>query len=172
MPINLDAIINQMEANAAAIDALCRSVSDAQARWKPDAESWSLLEVICHLHDEEREDFRTRVNLTLHEPQTDWPPIDPQGWVKSRDYNSRNLAVMAQKWQEERAQSLDWLRHLHEPNWGISRPTPWGRTLSAGDVMASWLAHDHLHMRQLNELHYLWHRHISAPLNVEYAGEW
>ena len=40
------------------IRALIGSIGQEQAQVKPDAESWSILEVICHLYDEEREDFR------------------------------------------------------------------------------------------------------------------
>jgi len=170
--MDMSAITQRMEANTNVISSLASGVSGEQARWKPNAESWSLLEVICHLYDEEREDFRTRVDLTLHQPDTPWPPIDPQGWVTSRGYNGRNLATKLQAWLEERAKSLAWLRGLSNPDWSISRPRPRGGTIRAGDVMASWLAHDHLHIRQLNNLHYLWHKQQSAPFDVGYAGEW
>jgi hypothetical protein len=74
--MNLDVILSRMQANAQVITAFATSVGDEQARWKPDAESWSLLEVICHLYDEEREDFRMRVDLTLHLSEMSWSPID------------------------------------------------------------------------------------------------
>jgi len=170
--MKLDIIISRMKANAEIIAAFAVNIQDEQARWKPNAESWSLLEVVCHLYDEEREDFRTRVDLTLHQPDTPWPPIDPTGWVTSRGYNERDLKESAQAWLTEREKSLAWLRGLSNPDWDIARPTPWGGTLRAGDVMASWLAHDHLHIRQLNELHYLWHKQQSEPFDVGYAGEW
>ena len=44
------------------IQAVLAGVDAEQARWKPDADSWSILEVVCHLVDEEREDFRTRLD--------------------------------------------------------------------------------------------------------------
>jgi hypothetical protein len=36
---------------------MLRGVTEAQARWKPAPEEWSILEVINYLCDEEREDF-------------------------------------------------------------------------------------------------------------------
>ena len=170
--MNLDVILSRMRANAQVIAAFATDVSDVQARWRPTAASWSWLEVICHLYDEEREDFRTRVDLTLHQPNTPWPPIDPQGWVTSRAYNERDLSTVLRQWQDEREKSIAWLRSLVNPDWHISRLTPGGHTICAGDVMASWLAHDHLHIRQLNELQYLWHQRESAPFDVGYAGDW
>ena len=58
-------IIGRLRANAAVFEALCRNVADEQARWRPSADKWSMLEVMSHLADEEVEDFRTRVDLTL-----------------------------------------------------------------------------------------------------------
>jgi len=75
----LETCLTRFSANAEAMAALARNISDAQARWKPAPEEWSVLEVICHLYDEEREDFRTRTRLTLEDPEADWPPIDPVG---------------------------------------------------------------------------------------------
>jgi hypothetical protein len=56
--MDLDWLVSQMEANAQGIRALAAGCSDQQARWRPDPASWSILEVINHLLDEEREDFR------------------------------------------------------------------------------------------------------------------
>jgi hypothetical protein len=162
---------NQMAANAKAIEALLRGVSEAQASWQPDDESWSMLIVICHLYDEEREDFRRRVDYTLHRPNEDWPAIDPQGWVISREYHNRDFRETLNAWLDARSQSLEWLATLQEANWDMEKQAPWG-VMRAGDVMAAWLAHDHLHIRQINELHYLYHKTQSAPYSVEYAGDW
>ena len=71
----------------------------------------------------------------------------------------------------ERAASLEWLRGLHEPNWDATYHARWG-VLRAGDLLAAWLAHDHLHVRQLNELHYAYLAQQAAPYSVEYAGDW
>src|SRR5215213_9635492 len=113
----LNHVINRMRANAAAIAALAHDVDDAQARWKPSAEAWSLLEVVNHLYDEEREDFRARIDYVLHRPGEQPPPIDPEGWVTARAYNQRDPRESLDAFLRERAASLEWLRGLHEPNW-------------------------------------------------------
>jgi len=169
--LDLNHIINRMRANAAAIAALARDVSDAQARWKPAADAWSLLEVVNHLYDEEREDFRTRIDYILHRPGEQAPPIDPEGWVIARAYNMRDPHESLQAFLRERDASLEWLRGLHDPNWDAEYRAPWG-VLRAGDLLVAWLAHDHLHVRQLNELHYTYLSQQAAPYSVEYAGDW
>ena len=147
--MHLPDMIDRMAANAGAIQQLVVGVADDQARWKPAPDAWSILEVVNHLADEERDDFRTRVDLTLHRPEVDWPPIDPVGWVTQRDYASRDLADSLAAFLDERARSLAWLRGLDAPNWENEHRHPIFGGMKAGRLMASWAAHDLLHLRQL-----------------------
>ena len=39
-------------------------------------------------------------------------------------------------------------------------------------LLAAWLAHDCLHIRQLNEIRYAWLATMAAPYAVGYAGDW
>lgn len=162
----------QLADQAHAIQALTRSISAETARWKPDPDSWSILEVVNHLLDEEREDFRVKVDILLHRPTDPWPPIDPQGWVTSRHYNTRDLAESVAAFSAERRQSLAWLEALDSAEWNASGPAPWGGTIRAGDMLAAWVAHDLLHMRQLIELHYALTLQATHPFSVRYAGQW
>ncbi|MFN2164009.1 MAG: DinB family protein, partial [Candidatus Promineifilaceae bacterium] len=143
--------LKQLAGDMLRIRLLAQGVDDDQARWRPDADSWSILEVICHLLDEERKDFRVRLDITLHKPDETWPGIDPAGWVTEHNYNEQVLAASLQAFQEEREASLAWLKRLEAPDWEASYEAPWG-TMRAGDLLASWVAHDLLHMRQLVEL--------------------
>ena len=61
--MDLEFVIKRMWAGANSIQALTTNVDDEQARWKPSPDRWSVLEVICHLHDEERYDFRSHFSL-------------------------------------------------------------------------------------------------------------
>ncbi len=162
----------RLRQNAAAIVALAQGVTPEQARWKPTPEEWSLLEVICHLYDEEREDFRQRLDLTLHHPEADWPPIHPAGWVTERAYNQRDLPAMVASFAQERERSLSWLEGLSHPDWSMARTHPVAGTMTAGDVLGAWVAHDHLHIRQLNQLHWQWLATQVGALSLEYAGGW
>lgn len=170
--MELQPLLVQMRHQARAIEALTAGVSAEQARWKPTATDWSLLEVICHLADEEREDFRTRVRWALGGGVDPWHPIDPQGWVISRAYNQREPGAALADFMQEREASLAWLQSLASPDWGQAYPAPWGGQIHAGDFMAAWIAHDLLHTRQLVELHYRWTVAHTQPYSVQYAGDW
>jgi hypothetical protein len=169
--MDLNQSIDQLAGQADTIRNLVAGISEEQAHWKPDPDAWSILEVINHLYDEEREDFRLHLDYILHRPDYSWPGIDPQGWVKSRHYNQRELKLSLSNFLEERRHSLAWLDELSSPDWNTSCPAPFGQ-ITAGDMLASWVAHDLLHMRQLIELRWAYTVYTVQPFKVEYAGRW
>jgi hypothetical protein len=169
---NIERIAAAMLANALRVAAMVTGVSDTQARWKPNAESWSMLEVVNHLLDEEREDFRVRIDYTLHRPGEQWPPINPGGWVTERQYNKRDLKESLAAFLAEREESLVWLRGLTPPDWDTTAIAPWGDPFPAGNLLAAWVAHDLLHLRQLVELHWAYTAMQLAPRSIQYAGDW
>jgi hypothetical protein len=164
-------LLRQLQDNAGRIQALVAGTTQEEARWKPDAKSWSILEVVNHLYDEERQDFRVRLDIILHQPEKDWPPINPEGWVLEREYNQRDLEASLEAFLAERKQSIAWLASLEAVDWETAQPTPWG-TMKAGDMFASWVTHDQLHMRQLVELHRARTEYAGSPYNLDYAGTW
>ena len=169
--MDMQRLLSRMAGNAEHVRALAQGVSEQQARWKPHPDSWSILEVINHLLDEERHDFRVRLDYTLHHPGVPWPSIDPGGWVTERRYNQRNLATSLADFLSEREASITWLRTLSTPDWNATHEAPWG-PIRAGDLFASWVAHDLLHIRQLVELHWAFTTRELAPYSPDYAGEW
>jgi hypothetical protein len=169
--MELEPIAMHMAHNAQRISALVENVTPEQARWKPDPQSWSILEVINHLADEEHLDFRVRLEYILHRPDQSWPPIDPQGWVVSRRYNQRELKSSLDSFLNARRESLDWLRRLSAPDWTTACDAPFGR-ITAGDMLAAWAAHDLLHLRQLVELQWAHTLTLTKPYRVYYAGDW
>jgi hypothetical protein len=163
--------IAQMADDAQRVRALAEGVSDRQARWRPDPDSWSILEVVNHLLDEEKEDFRVMLDLALHRPDEPRPRIDPGAWVTERKYNERDLGESLQGFLDAREKSLAWLKSLSSPDWEAVYQAPFG-PIRAGDVFASWVAHDLLHIRQLVDLHWVYTTRQLQPYKVEYAGEW
>lgn len=169
--MDLQSIITQLTRQAEAIRALVEDVPHKQARWKPSPDDWSILEVIHHLYDEEIEDFRRHLDHILYHADQPWPRINPGGWVTERRYNEQEPDALLAKFLAARQESLAWLATLGAADWHAAIAMPWG-ALTAGDMLASWAAHDLLHLRQLVELHFAWTRQAVAPYSVEYAGEW
>jgi hypothetical protein len=170
--MDFDYCLNQLTVNATAVQHLAAGIDAVQARWKPAPESWSVLEVINHLADEEREDFRARIRHVLSGSDQPAPSINPQGWVVERAYNQRDLGASVADYLAERQRSLEWLRGLTGVSWDTpvsQSPRPGFRL---GDLLVAWVAHDILHQRQLVELKWAYGLTVYSPYNPAYAGDW
>ena len=170
--VNLPVIIGRLRANAAAISALLSGVSAEQARWKPEPKKWSILEVVTHLADEEVEDFRIRVDGTLHQPELAWSPIDPEGWALERRYNEGRLSDVLDRFLASRSKSVAWLADLETPDWSSTHEHPRFGPIQAGDLLTSWVAHDHIHIRQINRLQREFLVTSVSAYSPQYAGRW
>lgn len=169
-----DRIIARMEVFPGTLDALLTGLPREEARFKPPSGAWSILEIVCHLGDEEVQDFRSRLRWVLEHRSGEWPPIDPEGWAREREYNERDLADSIERFARERRASLEWLRGViaGKPDWAAAYEHPRFGPIRAGDLLASWAAHDALHLRQIaKRLHEL--ASADAPgFETGYAGEW
>jgi DinB superfamily len=165
-------LIDRLEANVRVLRLMLESVTVAQATWHPAPGRWSMLEVAAHLLDEERDDFGARLRLLVESPGSTWPPIDPQGWVESRGYANRELSSTVTEWAAARRGSVSWLRSLDGVDWSRSYEHPQLGSLRTGDLLASWAAHDALHIRQLAGLEWGWICRLAEPFATAYAGSW
>jgi hypothetical protein len=153
------------------IRALLIGIAQEEAQIKPTPETWSILEVVCHLYDIEREDFREHLDFILHRQDEEYHVIDPQAWVKERSYNQQDFEEMQKKFFVERSKSLEWLRSIANSNWDIVYESQYG-SVSAGEMFSCWIAHDNLHLRQLVELRRYRIEILTKPYPLEYAGDW
>ncbi|KAB8145825.1 DinB family protein [Chloroflexia bacterium SDU3-3] len=169
--MDLATITQELQHSATMIRALVVGVSPEQARQRPSADAWSMLEVVCHLYDEEREDFREHLDFILHRQGGEWYDNTPEEWVTQRAYHQQDIAKMLEKFLDERGRSLAWLAGLQSPDWDKSYTMP-DYSISAGDMLACWAAHDNLHIRQLVEIRRALIEQMAAPYALSYAGEW
>ena len=153
------------------INALLLGISQDEAQYKPTPETWSILEVTCHLCDTEREDFREHLDFILHRQNEEYHVIDPQAWVHERRYNEQDFLEMQDQFFAERRKSLIWLKGLKNVDWDITYTSEYG-SVTAGEMFCSWIAHDNLHIRQLVELRRARIEAITKPYPIEYAGDW
>ena len=165
-------IFKQLETNSSTFKSLLDNISDEQSKWKPKPEKWSLLEIVNHLYDEEREDFRQRIMNIFENPEKEWAPIAPAEWVKGREYAKRDFKTSLSNFLDERKKSIEWLKSLDSPNWKAVHIHPKLGEMSAEKLLANWLAHDYLHIRQITFMHWSYLCHIAPSINLDYAGIW
>ncbi|MDX2117823.1 MAG: DinB family protein [Planctomycetota bacterium] len=170
--MNERALIARLAAFPAALRAGVGIVSLEDARFKPAPQHWSILEICCHLLDEEREDFRARVRSTLEDPARPWADLSHDQIAERRGYNQRELAPVLDAFERERAESVAWLASVAAPRWENTYRHPTFGPLRAGDLMASWAAHDALHLRQIAKRIYNLAERDAPGFKLAYAGDW
>lgn len=139
--------------------------------FRPEKDSWTILEILCHLLDEEREDFRTRVKNTLTTPLKQPPSIDPTGWVISRNYAQQVFSERLEAFLTERRSSIKWLKTVENSPWKNKYVHPEAGEMTAYSLLANWLAHDYHHIRQINRRSYEYLKKKSG-VYLNYAGNW
>lgn len=169
-------IIDRLERFAEVLPALARVADPRDAAWKPPHGAWSVLEICCHMLDEEVDDFRTRLRLTQEDPASPWPGLDPESRATRDRYNEQNLAVVLDAFVRERRSSVAWLRELagRRPDWAVAHNHPRIGPITAGDLLVAWCAHDALHARQIAKRLFEIAARDGQPhgFRTLYAGEW
>ncbi len=169
--MNYNIIISELARNKGVFSHLLTGLSKEQYLWKSNPEKWCLLEICCHLYDEEREDFRTRTKYVLETPDKPLPTFDPTKWVVERAYIQQNFDVMLTQFLKERERSVEWLQLLTNPKWDNAYDHPKFGKMTAELFLTNWLAHDYLHMRQILTLKFDYLKQLTRE-SLTYAGNW
>jgi hypothetical protein len=169
--MEFEQILEELKRNKTVFRELLSVLTKNQYLWRPSREKWCLLEIICHLYDEEREDFRARTKHVLENPELPLPPINPVGWVLERKYIEQDFVEKLEGFLIERENSLNWLNSLENSNWDNFYKHPLFGKMTAGMFLANWVAHDYIHIRQIIRLKYAYLEKKSGE-NITYAGDW
>ena len=153
----------------AALECLLAGLDGAGWRAHPAPKEWAPVEIVCHLRDEEVEDFGARVRVII-EGGAVFAPIDPERWAVERDYLQADGPATLAELARRRAASVAWLTTIAADRLTRVVETPRAGRLSGLDLVAAWVAHDRLHLAQLaSTLVRNWATRW-VPLRAEYAG--
>ena len=153
----------------ALLDAIVAELAPARWQARPASDEWAPVEIVCHLRDEEAEDFGARVRVVL-EGGTRFTPIDPEGWARARRYHDADPIEALAAFRGHRAANVAMLAEAAPERFTASGESPSGLRLSGLDLLAAWVTHDGLHLRQLaGTLTREW-ADRWAPLRADYAG--
>lgn len=169
--MNLSEHVKQFEKNKNIFFSLLTDAAKDEYLYRPNPTQWNMLEIICHLLDEEKEDFKVRLNNVLNTPENKPPAISPQEWVKSRDYINQNFEETLLQFLLERDRSISYLKELDEANWDNGYDYAKFGRVTGQFFLSNWLAHDYLHIRQITRLKYDFLSQASS-INLDYAGIW
>jgi len=115
--MNKSFVISELKKNKTVFAELLKNLDPELIYWKQNTDKWCLLEILCHLYDEEREDFRARLQKTLENPGEKLDPINPAAWVSLRNYLNEDFNKRINDFLKERDSSINYLLNLDNPNW-------------------------------------------------------
>ena len=151
------------------LDALAGDLDPAIARSRPAHDEWAPVEILCHLRDEETEDFGARLRAVVN-GEASFAPIDPVSWVEARRYLDADTREVLAALRARRGASLDYLDTIDASRLDAAIPLGNLGPLSGLDLLVAWAAHDKLHLAQLaSTLARLWANRWPEQ-RAEYAG--
>lgn len=151
------------------LEALLGGVDEARWRARPAPAEWSPLEIVCHVGDEEVEDFGARLRVIV-EGAAAFTPIDPERWAVERCYRKADGAAALAAFRERRTATLDLLAAVDAGRLERAIDHPRLGRVSGLDLLAAWMTHDRLHLAQLAATLARTDADRLAPLRTEYAG--
>lgn len=175
--MNIDALIDRLSRFPLALRGTVQIAQGDDLRWSPQPGTWSIHEVVCHLADEEEEDFADRLRRTLAEPIQSWPKLDLEGVSERRGYLQRDVHSELERFCTLRDANVHWLRGVATSDrsgsvWTRSYPHPKVGPIPTGELLTAYAAHDALHLRQIAKRLFELAARDGAPHPTRYAGEW
>lgn len=153
-----------------ALLAVFQGADEQLMRERETEKKWSPLEILAHLRDEEKLDFRARARCAIEGRGIELN-VDPERWAAERNYNAMDPGEVYLDFAAERADSCRWLASLSMADLEPSVEHPAAGTMRAGDFIAAWRLHDLLHLRQFAHAMAVNTSRRLADWKTRYAGE-
>ena len=144
-------MLSKLQETPKAVAALFRGASEAVVRRKPAPETWSMLEVLCHLRDVEQL-FVERYGKIANRDRPQLRMIDQDALAAKLRYNEDDPAVALREFQAFRVETVALLSALAQQSWervGL-HPKRGDYSIAANAVMH--VAHDANHLARLRAL--------------------
>ena len=134
----------------AALDALLRNLPEIWTRWNEGGETWTVYDIVGHLIHGERTDWMPRVEHILrHGDAVMFPAFDREAMFTA----SKGLTIgqLLETFDRLRGESLDRLNQLALTDADLARRGrhPEFGTVTMGQHLATWVAHDLDHISQI-----------------------
>jgi hypothetical protein len=130
-------------------------VADLPGDWlaaRPTSDDWDAHAVVCHLLYTEESDWLVRARMIMEEgPSTPFPPVEHGD--QSHRYPGQTTRQLADRFAELRAANLVGLEALGVEDADLDRRGmhPGLGEVTLRQLLATWVVHDHNHIRQLQE---------------------
>jgi FMN phosphatase YigB (HAD superfamily) len=142
------ALLGVLRSTPAILDYLVRGADSEDMNIRPEPDSWSLTEILCHLRDVEAEVNLPRIRKMLQEANPFIPGQDTDPWAEERAYIRQNGLQALHRFNADRWEVLRILEEAPLEDWDrTARHAIFGPTRLA-ELIAIQAGHDRLHVAQ------------------------
>ncbi len=125
-------------------------LSEADARWKPSHDRFSIAEVLAHLSHSESHCYRMRLDRFMSETRSEFEPDDAQMYLDL--YRDADPKEAFDQFEDRRETNLAFLRHLPDgAAYRVALHREYGE-ITLAQMLNEWALHDLGHIRQIAEL--------------------
>ena len=142
--------LDLLEATPTILRGLMAELDDADVRWKPAPDRFSVGEVLAHLSHSEGYCYRARLDRFMAEENPEFEPDDAQFHLEM--YRQADPEDSFDHFEEQRETNIEFLRDL-EPGAGSRRAMHKAAgPITLEQMLHEWAMHDLGHVRQIAEL--------------------
>ena len=111
------ALLQIVVGTPARLKAALKGVPKKLLLWTPGPGKWSILEIVAHMRDMERDAYLARYRRILAEENPTLPDIDGDICAIRDDYRSQRLPDLLRDWLKLRKECLKLLKSVRGPRW-------------------------------------------------------
>ena len=133
------------------VDDMERLVNDtAEIAWRrrPTPESWSLVEIFCHLRDVEREVHQPRIRAILEQDMPFIAGVNPDTWAEPRRYRDEDGEQAFAECLAARRETVELLAALDPVRWERPGRHAFLGTTTLQELVCLIVSHDEAHWQQ------------------------
>jgi hypothetical protein len=128
------------------------SMSLQEMKTRPEANKWSVGEVLAHLDDIEEIGMRARVAAMIEGENPLLPSIDQEKRAEEMKYNRKNPVKSLASFSRQRQANVKWLNRLKPAQVKRGGTHQKVGELSVEELVTEWAFHDLGHLKQILEI--------------------
>jgi uncharacterized damage-inducible protein DinB len=142
-----------LAATPQALKAAIRGLPKKVLVFTPAPGKWSILEILCHMRDMERDAYLTRYRRILTEDEPRLPDLNGEALAIERDYRNAKAPEVVREWLSLRRENLQMLRKAGRAQWARAGVHATAGRLTMEDLIRRHaVGNDEAHLGQIEAI--------------------
>lgn len=149
--MNKEQVSQILQATPETVRSLLQGVDPTLHTWRPEADEWSINEIIGHLIECDHHCFSERIRLMLAEEEPEIPAVDVNTLAAQRSDNEESAFVLLDALAEQRITRINYLLSLSDEQMARTGHFKKHGVFRVSDFVYEWAYHDCDHIQQILE---------------------